>query len=66
MAEVSYSSSSKGAQQERPKSEVFNEKFDQMVKFASTSLTRAKQVSERRKETQIMAFSLAYKYNKCI
>jgi hypothetical protein len=30
---------------ERPRSEVFNEKFGALMKFASTSLTRAKQVA---------------------
>ena len=42
MAESSYSASERT---ERPKSEVINEKFGKMFKLATTSLTRAKQVS---------------------
>ena len=62
MAESSYSSSSAGGQTERPKSEVINEKFDKMVKFASTSLTRAKQVKQGSKYTRIVLYCINLYY----
>ena len=57
MAESSYTASSADGQTERPKSEVFNEKFDKMFKLASTSLTRAKQVRQDNK-CAVYCFSL--------
>lgn len=50
MAEASYSSSGSYStkQQERARSEVINEKLNVVMKFASTSLTRAKQVNQIR------------------
>ena len=47
---------------ERPKSEVINEKFDKMVKFASTSLTRAKQVKQGSKYTRIVLYCINLYY----